>query len=275
MALQTKRKANPEGRMALREHLRELRNRLIKAMIALLLGCIAGFFLYQPVFRVLSEPIAELQERGRVATLNFDGVASSFDLMFQTSLFIGLILASPVILYQVWGFVTPGLKKNERKYALSFIAVAVPLFLAGIATAYIILPSAVYVLTGFVPDGVPTSNIITAQMYLMFVMRLMIAFGIAFVLPVILFGLNLIGILKGKTILKSWRITVFIICLFSAIATPGGDALTMFAMAGPLLLLFGLAIGLSIWNDKRREKKNAKLVAAAEAEIKATPVKDL
>lgn len=258
------RKANPEGRMALKEHLIEARNRLFKSAIAVIVGTVAGFFIYNPVLSALSEPVRRINEvDGRTAALNFDGVGSPFDLMIQISVFLGLVIASPVWLYQLWAFITPGLKVRERRVALAFIAVAVPLFLAGLYLAWLILPSAVRVLTDFTPEGF--ANFITVPVYITFMLRLMLAFGIAFLLPVVLFGLNMVGIIKGKQVLKAWRVTVFLICLFAAMAAPGGDAMSMFYLAVPLLLLFFVAIGLCMLNDKRREKRNAERDAYIEA----------
>lgn len=250
--------------MALKEHLKEARNRLFKSAIALVVGTVIGFFIYNPVLEAMSKPVRDINTlEGRSAALNFDGVGSPFDLMIQISVFLGLVIASPVWLYQLWAFITPGLKVKERRIALGFIAVAVPLFLAGIGLAWLILPSAVRVLTDFTPEGF--ANFITVPVYITFLLRLMLAFGIAFLLPVLLFGLNMVGILKGKQILKSWRITVFLVCLFAAMAAPGGDAMSMFYLAVPLLLLFFVAIGLCLLNDKRREKRNAEREADLEA----------
>ncbi|MHA7245312.1 twin-arginine translocase subunit TatC [Arthrobacter tecti] len=256
--------ANPEGRMALKEHLKEARNRLFKSAIALVAGTVIGFFIYNPVLQALSQPIRTINTiDGRNAALNFDGVGSPFDLMIQISVFLGLVIASPVWLYQLWAFITPGLRVKERRITLGFIAVAVPLFLSGLALAWLILPSAVRVLTDFTPEGF--ANFITVPVYITFMLRLMLAFGIAFLLPVVLFGLNMVGIIKGKQILKSWRITVFLVCLFAAMAAPGGDAMSMFYLAVPLLLLFFIAVALCLLNDKRREKKNAEREADLEA----------
>lgn len=258
------RKANPEGRMALKEHLIEARNRLFKSAIAVIVGTVIGFFIYNPVLEAMATPVRNINQiDGRNAALNFDGVGSPFDLMIQISVFLGLVIASPVWLYQLWAFITPGLRSKERRIALGFIAVAVPLFIAGLYLAWLILPSAVRVLTDFTPEGF--ANLISVPVYITFLLRLMLAFGIAFLLPVVLFGLNLVGIIKGKQVLKSWRITVFLICLFAAMAAPGGDAMSMFYLAIPLLLLFFVAIGLCLLNDKRRDKRNA----AREADIEA------
>jgi sec-independent protein translocase protein TatC len=258
------RKANPEGRMALKEHLREARNRLFKSAVAVILATVAGFFVYDPVLRALAAPIIAINaQEGRTASLNFDSAASPFDLLIQVSVFLGLVISSPVWLYQLWAFITPGLKSKERRIALAFIAVAFPLFLAGIALAWSILPNAVRVLTEFTPEDF--SNYISVSVYFAFVLRLMLAFGIAFLLPVVLVGLNLVGLVSGRQILKAWRITVFLVCLFAAMAAPGGDALSMFYLAVPLLLLFFVAIGLCLLNDRRRARRTAAREAAVEA----------
>ncbi|MET3949105.1 sec-independent protein translocase protein TatC [Arthrobacter sp. UYCu512] len=264
MAGTKSRRSNPEGRMALLDHLKELRNRLFKAAIAVVLGTVVGFFVYQPMLTALIEPIRDLNDHeGRQASLNFDGVASSFDLMIQVSVFLGLIFASPVWLYQLWAFIVPGLHKKERRIALSFVAAAVPLFVGGVALAWLVLPNAVRVLTDFTPSG--GSNFISAQIYLTFVLRLLLAFGIAFLLPVVLIGLNLAGIVKGRQLLKSWRITVFLVCLFAAMAAPGADATSMFYLAVPMLVLFFAAIGVCLLNDRRRGKRTAMIAAETEA----------
>ena len=261
--------------MALKEHLREARNRLFKSGIALAIGTVAGFFLYMPVFNALTRPVLDVgNQEGRFATINFEGVATPFDQMIQVSVFLGLLMSCPVWLYQLWAFITPGLKTKERRMALGFMAASVPLFLGGVALAWILLPSAIDVLTGFTPEG--SANVITASVYLAFVLRLLLAFGIAFLIPVVLVGLNMTGILPGKLIVKYWRITIFLICVFAAMAAPGGDALTMFYMAAPLLLLFGLAVGICLINDRRRAKRNAAREAAVSASADtATPLENL
>ncbi|WOH16908.1 twin-arginine translocase subunit TatC [Paenarthrobacter sp. GOM3] len=258
------RKANPEARMALLDHLKELRNRLFKAAIGVIVGTVVGFIVYQPLLEALIKPIKDLNEKeGRAATLNFDGVASSFDLMVQVSVFLGVILSSPVWIYQLWAFIVPGLHKKERRLALSFVAAAVPLFIGGVLLAWLVLPNAVRVLTDFTPVG--GSNFISAEIYLAFVLRLLLAFGIAFLVPVVLVGLNLAGIVKGKQLVKSWRITIFLVCLFAAMAAPGADAMSMFYLATPMLLLFFAAIGVCLLNDRRRERRAVKRAAETEA----------
>lgn len=261
--------------MALREHLREFRNRMIKSAIAVVVGAIAGFILYNPLFNQLIQPIMNVaEEDGRFASINFDGIASSFDLMVQTSLFLGLLVSSPVWLYQLWAFITPGLRDKERRIALSFMAVSVPLFVGGVFLAWLVLPNAVRALLSFTPEG--GSNLITAQLYLTFVMRLLLAFGIAFLMPVVLFGLNLVGVLSGRQILKSWRVTVLVVCVLGAMAAPGPDIMSMFYLVIPLLFFFFLATGLCLLNDKRRARRAVKREEEAEASAdSATSIDDL
>ncbi|GAB3655497.1 twin-arginine translocase subunit TatC [Zhihengliuella somnathii] len=257
MALKAARK-NPEGRMSLKEHLIELRNRLLISLAGLLLATVGGFFLYWPVMDLLMDPLQNAGGQG-----NFASAVSPLDMMIKVSVFLGLIMSSPIWLYQLWAFIVPGLHKKEKWTAVGFIAVAVPLFLGGIVLGFWALPLALIFFIGLTPGD--AENLITVPEYLTFVLRLLLAFGLAFLLPVLLVGLNMIGVLPGKLILKNWRITVFLICLVAAMAAPGGDALTMFVLAGPLLVLFAAATGFCLYNDKRR----AKIAAAREREFDA------
>lgn len=261
--------------MALLDHLKELRNRLIKSAIGLVIGAVGGWILYDPVLTALREPVDHIsQQTGGTSSVNFSSIASPFDFKLQLSLLIGAVISSPVWIYQLWAFIVPGLHKKERRMALSFVAAAVPLFVGGVLLAWLVLPNAVRVLTEFTPSG--GSNFISAQVYLTFVLRLLLAFGVAFLLPVVLFGLNLAGLVKGKQLFKSWRITVFLVCLFAAMAAPGADATSMFYLAVPMLVLFFTAIGLCVLNDRRREKRAAKVDAETEATADlATPSSEL
>lgn len=267
-----RRQKTPEGKMSLREHLRELRNRFFKAAIAILLGTIVGFIVYQPAFTILTEPITRLSTEEAPVEVIFSSVAQPFDIMFQVALFIGLILSSPVWLYQVWAFIVPGLRKNERRYAVGFIAAAVPLFVGGIMLGWFALPQAMAFFTSLTPDG--TAHRVLATVYVPFVTRLLLAFGIALVIPVILVGLNMAGILHGKTMLKHWRISVFLIAVIAAMGAPGSDVITMFYLGAPLALLFALALAIALLNDRRRAKKEG---TPGEAEIQrgAQPLSEI
>ncbi len=265
----------PDGQMSLREHLRELRNRFFKAAIAIVLGTIVGFIVYQPAFTLLTAPITRLSTDEAPVEVIFSSVAQPFDIMLQVALFIGLILSSPVWLYQVWAFIVPGLRKNERRYAIGFIAAAVPLFVGGIALGWFALPQAMAFFTSLTPDG--TAHRVLATVYVPFVTRLLLAFGISLVIPVILVGLNLANLLQGKTLLKHWRISVFLIAVIAAMGAPGSDVITMFYLGAPLALLYGVALTIALLNDRRRAKKEAVHGTAGESEIQrgAQPLSEI
>ncbi|GLC62514.1 hypothetical protein PLESTB_001908000 [Pleodorina starrii] len=260
----TARKANPQAQMALAEHLRELRNRLIKSAVATVVGMVGGFFLYIPFMAYITEPLQRLASaEGSEASINY-----------SVSLVLGLVLASPVWLYQLWAFVTPALHRTERRYAVGFLAAAVPLFLSGIAVAVLTLPTAVYALTAFTPAG--GTNFISADVYLRFFLQLILTFGVAFVLPVFLVGLNMLGVLSGRTVLKSWRIVVVLVMVVSAMAAPGPDPMTMFYLAVPLLTLFFVAVGLCLLLDRRRARRHARRAEATGARAgTATPTDEI
>lgn len=260
MAKSTSRKNNPQATMALSEHFREFRNRLIKATVATIICAIGGFFLYEPFMNAISAPVQALNtEEGRTAALNYSTAISPFDQMIRISLYIGLVIASPVWIYQLWAFITPALYKKEKLYTLGFTFTALPMFLLGTGLAWWLLPSAISTLTQFSPNG--ATNLLTADVYISFVVKFMLAFGIAFVLPVLLVGLNFIGLISGKTMLKSWRWVVLIVAIIAAMAAPGGEIMSMVYLMVPLLFFFFLAIGISLLNDKRRAKKRARIEA--------------
>lgn len=240
--------------MALKAHLVEARNRLFIALIALVLGTVGGFFLYDDVLKLIIEPVR--QYGGEVT---FTSVMGPFDIMLKTSLLLGLIFSAPVWIYQLWAFIVPGLKKKERNTALAFAAAAAPLFVLGVGMAYWVLPHALKFFISLSPDTAKT--LLSTDNYLPFVFRLLIAFGLAMLAPVLMVGLNMIGVLKAKLILKHWRITVFLIALVAAMAAPGGDAITMFALAGPLFITFAAATLICHLNDRKRAKKTAAMEA--------------
>ncbi|WP_167953166.1 twin-arginine translocase subunit TatC [Brevibacterium marinum] len=235
-------------------HLVELRNRSFIAAIAIILGAVGGWFLYDPVLDILQEPIRNIRASGdRTAEINFAGVASPFDLKIKLAFFIGIFISCPIWLYELWAFIVPGLTKKEKLYSVGFLGAAIPLFLAGSTMAFFALPNAVKALTSFTPQG--GTNIIPAQDYLSFVMVIIVVFGLAFVLPVLMVGLNMLGILSAVRIQKSWRVIVMIVFLFAAIATPTPDALSMFFLVIPMMTLFCVAWVICALNDGRRKKR--------------------
>jgi sec-independent protein translocase protein TatC len=260
------RRKDKERRMSLGSHLRELRKRLSWSAGFILAGSVVGWFLFDPVFKILQQPLLDVTERrGIEAIVNFGTVVSAFDLRIQISIFLGVILTSPVWLWNFWAFIAPGLKQKEKRYATGFTVAAVPLFLAGTALAWTSLPGFVVVLIGFTPEG--SSNGINASEYILFAIRILLIFGIAFVMPVVLVLLNFAGLATGRGILKSWRLALFIIAVVSALATPTAEPMTMFLLMAPLSALYFSAIGIAMANDKRRERKLAKLVGADDLEL--------
>ena len=166
---------------------------------------------------------------------------------------------------------TPGLTKREKRYAMSFVAAGVPLFLAGIGLAWMVLPNAVKFLTNFTPKG--ASNYINADDYLTFVTRIMLAFGVAFVVPLLLVALNMAGVMSAATLGRGWRIAVFLTFLFAAIASPTPDAGSMLALAFPMTGLYVLAWAIAWLNDRRKARRAAAdpLAGLSDDEASALP----
>jgi sec-independent protein translocase protein TatC len=247
--------------MSLSGHLKELRNRLFWSALFIIGGSVAGWFMFDFVFDELQRPIVELAAKpGSNATINFPTVVSAFDVRLQVSIFLGILMSAPVWLYNLWAFVTPGLKKRERRYTIGFVIASVPLFIGGTALAWASLPTFVVVLVGFTPDG--AANVINASEYILFTIRILLVFGLAFVLPVALVMLNFAGVITAQNILKSWRMAVFIAAVVGAIATPVAEPMAMFLLMVPLLILYFLAAGIAHLHDKRIAKKLAALELA-------------
>mgnify|MGYP003333445843 FL=1 len=246
---------NPQGRMPLIEHFAEFRRRLFKSALFITIFSTSGWFLYNRILELLAKPVCDLKGASSISncgTLYINGVLGPIDLKFKISLIIGVILASPFWLYQLWAFISPALHKREKRNSILLISFAIPFFILGSYIGFRILPFAVRVLLGFTPSNI--ENLIKFDDYLNFVAQMILVFGIAFELPIFLSALNFAGIISGRAILKPWRFAIFGIMVFAAIFTPTGDPFTMLILACPLILLYLLSGGISLLNDRRRNK---------------------
>jgi sec-independent protein translocase protein TatC len=260
-----RRKRNIGGRMSLGDHLRELRRRFFVAAGAIAVGSVLGWVEYDSLFNRIMAPLRKVAaERHGLVNINFGGITQPFTVQLQVALFVGVIVASPVWLYQVWGFIVPGLTKREKRTTIGFIGAAVPLFLGGCFFATQTVPRAVEVLLGFTPNG--AANLPDAALYLTFVMRFILAFGLAFLLPVFLVGLNIAHVLPARIMLKGWRVAVMLIFVFAAMMTPTPDAWTMLVLAMPMVGLFFAAVGVSTLLDRRRARREPEWAKIADEE---------
>lgn len=253
--------AAASGEMTLREHLIELRSRLIKAFSAISLGVIAGWFLFDPVISWLTHPLRELCHGAACKNsitggkLLFTDPLEGLLLRVRVSAYVGLLVAMPVILWQLWRFVAPGLYRNERRYALLFAGAGSVLFAGGALTAYFSLPKALDWL-----GAVAGSEFVTgysASKYLRLILYMMLIFGAAFQFPIILVTAQGLGLVQARTLLRQWRYGIVIIAVVAAVITPSSDPISMFALAVPLwLFYFGSAlIGLVLQRRKARRER--------------------
>jgi sec-independent protein translocase protein TatC len=257
--------------MSLADHLRELRRRFIIAAGAVAVGSVLGWVEYDSLFNRIMAPLRKVAaERHGLVNINFGGITQPFTVQLQVALFVGVIVASPVWLYQVWGFIVPGLTKREKRTTVGFIGAAVPLFLGGCFIATQVVPRAVEILLGFTPNG--AANLPDAALYLTFVMRFILAFGLAFLLPVFLVGLNVAHVLPARIMLKGWRVAVLLIFVFAAMMTPTPDAWTMLVLAMPMVGLFFAAVGVATILDRRRARREPQWAKIADDE--ASPLDD-
>lgn len=250
-----------DGRMALSDHLRELRARLLKVALIILLGLAVSLAFYDQLLSLVYDPYRQAQDAlgEEVTRATTSGAGGGLLLYLKLCGLAGVVGTSPLWLYQVWAFILPGLHSRERKWSRVFAAIAGPLFLAGIALGYVTLPKGLEILIGFNPDGV--TNLVDFNEYLTFFGRTMLVFGIAFEIPLFVVLLNLAGVVSGKSLgnHRPWIIVGTFI--FAAIATPSADPFTMTFMAVPMVLLFLISEQIARFNDRRRarRRKNAGL----------------
>ena len=245
-----------DGSMTLIEHLRELRSRLFKACVAILVGTIAAYFVSADVQSFLIRPYCDFMAvhnpgvRCQMVTV---GVLDQFMLQLKIALYLGLIVAAPFWLYQLWAFIAPGLHRRERRYTYAFAIVATPLFAAGFALGYILVSRSMRYFLGINPD---LSVSVTLDGYFDFVTGVMLLFGVGFEFPLIVAMLNFAGLVSARRLLGWWRVAIFLMFLFAAVVTPTPDPFNMTILALCMAVLYFAAVGIAFLNDRRRQRRN-------------------
>ncbi len=258
--------------MSLMEHIRELRNRLLKTLLGLAVGMAVGWFVFKPAWYFISDPFCKINIHGAVGCdpktghpLIFTGVFDAFFLHLKIAFVVGLLVSSPVWLYQLWAFIAPGLYSRERRWTYAFVGTAVPLFAIGGSFAYLALSRGLMFLLGLTPGGV--TPLITTDTYLGYAMAMLLIFGLAFEVPLIMVMLNLAGVLTHERLKKWRRLMIFAVFAFAAVATPSPDPFSMLLLAVPCVVLVELA-EVFVWaNDRRRARRPSMYAGLPDDEI--------
>ena len=258
--VRSKRRQNPEGRMPLMDHLRELRNRLIKAAIVLVLGMIVALIFSNQTWRLVTRPFCEAAINGQTGCkqvgdqLVISGVFDPFFLRLKIAFFIALIATSPVWLYQLWAFIAPGLYAREKKWAYLFTGTAVPLFVGGAVLAYLVMDRGLHYLLSLAPHG--TLVLPSVDTYLSYFIGMLAGFGLAFELPLIIVMLNMAGILTHERFRKWRKLMIFGVFVIAGMVNPSPDPWTMLLLGGLCVVLVEIAELFVYFNDKRRARLN-------------------
>jgi len=239
--------------MTLAEHLTELRHRVIVSVAAVLVTTIVAYIFHAHIMHFVTHPYCSLPVRYRLVknrcTLVVGGVLDPFTVTLKVALYAGVLAASPIWLYQIWRFVTPGLYTHEKRWATGFVASSVLLFAMGAAFAYLTLHKGLRFLLGFATGGL--TPLLNFNSYLSFVVAMILIFAVSFELPLLVVMLNLVGIVSAQRLRHHWRAVIFGIFVFAAVATPSQDPFTMSALAVPMCLLYGVAAGIATAHDRR------------------------
>ena len=264
------RRHNPEARMSLLEHIRELRGRLLKAMLALAVGMAVGWFFFDPVWKFLERPYCKIPQHNRLlgthgCTLVVNGLFDGFFIHLKIMFLVGLVVSSPVWLYQLWAFIAPGLYARERRWTYAFVATAVPLFAAGAAFAYLAMSNGLRFLLHMVPNG--ATALITVDTYFGYMTAMLLIFGLAFEVPLIMVMLNMAGVLTHARFRRWRRLMIFSVFAFAAVAVPSPDPFSMLLLALPCVVLIELA-EVFVWaNDRRRARRPSMYAGLADDDI--------
>ena len=243
--------------MTLRDHLAELRVRIVRSMLAIVVGVIVMLTFYDPVLKFLTKPYRNLCSQKPVGFCDGKlyglGPLDGFTTRISVSLYGGLVLAFPVVLWQIWRFVVPGLHAKEKKYAIPFIISTITLFALGGYVAYWTLDKALEFLISWSGSGV--GQVFQVSKYISLVGLMVAAYGIGFEFPVLLVFLQLVGVLTPQTLLKGWRYAIMAIFVIAAVITPSGDPISMIALALPMSVFYMIAIGIGFIIQKRRRAR--------------------
>jgi sec-independent protein translocase protein TatC len=215
--------------MSLVDHLGELRTRIFRSIIAVAIGSTLGFYFATDIRKFLQRPLGDIP-------LQVLGVGDAFFIQVKIALVVGIILAMPVLLYQLWAFIAPGLTQNERKVIRPWIPMALVFFALGVVFAYVVLPFAIQFLFSFTDDTLQARP--AAGQYFDFVTTMFLAFGLVMEFPILLFGLSRVGILTSDRLRAARRYVILGIAIFAAVATPGGDLVSPFVLGGTMYVLF-------------------------------------
>lgn len=259
MALRRGSSVPPGGTMPLVEHLRELRRRLMIAVAAIVVGTVVGWIIYPDVFDFIKEPYVDgvkplLERKGFDASLVLSGgVGSAFTFRLKLSLLIGLIISAPVWIGQIWGFVLPALHRQEKRWVYLLTGVGAPLFAGGVVLGFLVLPKGIEVLVSFAPESIQV--LLSLGDYLNFVIRMVLVFGVAAQIPLVVVLLNRLGVVSARQLANARPWTIIGIFVFAAIATPSTDPLTMLFLALPMTVLYAVSEIIAKVTDRRKARK--------------------
>jgi sec-independent protein translocase protein TatC len=275
--LRSKQRANPEGRMPLMDHLRELRNRLVKVIIIIALAMGAALYFSDQTWNIVNHPFCSAVIRGASGChqsgdqLVVTGIFDPFFLRIQIAFFFALVGTCPLWLYQFWAFIAPGLYSREKKWAYIFAGTAAPLFMGGAVLAYFVMDRGLHYLLGLTPSGV--LNLPSVTTYLSYFVGMLVGFGIVFELPLVIVMLNVVGILTHERFRKWRRMMIFLIFLIAGIVNPSPDPLTMLILGGVAVALVEAAEVFIYFNDKRRARLHVSPYAHL-ADDELSPIED-
>ena len=240
--------------MPLMDHIRELRNRIVKAALAGIAGMVVGLVFFDPIYRFITDPYCraisgcDIHQIGK--TLIISGPLDAFYLRIKVAFMVGLIISSPIWLYELWAFIAPGLYVKEKKYTYTFLGAAVPLFALGFYFAMLMMGRGLHYLIALVPPN--ATNLFTADTYMGYFLAMILGFGLCFELPLLLVMLNIIGVLPHSRFKKWRRLLIFLVFVFAGIASPSPDPITMLMLGAVCLVLVESAEGIIYLNDRRR-----------------------